>query len=103
MSGNFNIRNFTDGYYDDNVYFNDPLAFLPNLPEGDTLNQLRAKRHIYILSGQGSYENPQSSRDLANVLGGRGIPHELDLWGFDMPHDWPTWRKMLPYYLGAKF
>jgi esterase/lipase superfamily enzyme len=103
MSGNFSIRNFTDGYYDENVYFNDPLAFIPNMPEGETLNQLRAKKHIYILSGQGSYENPQSSRDLANVLGGKGIPHELDLWGFDMPHDWPTWRKMLPYYLGAKF
>ncbi|MGQ0601841.1 MAG: esterase family protein [Anaerolineales bacterium] len=103
MSGNFNIRSFTDGYYDDNVYYNDPLAFIPNLNDEAVLSQLRAKKHIYIVSGQGSYENPQSSRDLAHVLGGKGIPHELDLWGYDMPHDWPTWRKMLPYYLGAKF
>lgn len=103
MSGNFNIRSFSDGYYDDNLYYNDPLSFIPNLNDDSILNQLRAKKHIYIVSGQGSYENPQSSRDMANVLGGKGIPHELDLWGYDMPHDWPTWRQMLPYYLGAKF
>jgi esterase/lipase superfamily enzyme len=103
MSGNFNIRNFTDGYYDENIYFNDPLAYLSNLTDEHILGQLRAKSHIHLVSGQGSYENPQSSRDLANVLGSKGIPHELDLWGFDMPHDWPTWRRMLPYYLSAKF
>jgi esterase/lipase superfamily enzyme len=103
MSGNFNIRNFTDGYYDENVYFNDPLAFLPNLSDEHILSQLRAKQHIYIVSGQGAYENPDGSRQLAGILAAKGVPHELDLWGFDMPHDWPTWRKMLPYYLAARF
>lgn len=23
----------------------------------------------------------------------------LDMWGHDVDHDWPWWRKMLPYYL----
>ncbi len=103
MSGNFNITNFADGYSDENVYFNDPLAYLPNLDDDRYLPLLRQKRHIYIVCGQGSYENPQSSRALAAILERQGIPHELDLWGYDMPHDWPTWRQMLPYYLGAKF
>lgn len=103
LSGNFNIRNFSDGFYNEHVYFNDPLAYIPNLNDDRYLPLLRQKKHIYILTGQGSYENPQSSRDLANVLASKEIPHVLDLWGFDMPHDWPTWRAMLPYYLGAKF
>jgi esterase/lipase superfamily enzyme len=103
LSGNFNIRNFADGFYNEYVYFNDPLAYIPNLNDDRYLPLLRQKKHIYILSGQGNYENPQSSRDLANVLASKEIPHVLDLWGFDMPHDWPTWRAMLPYYLGAKF
>ena len=29
MSGAFRINSFMDGYYDDNVYFNNPVDFLP--------------------------------------------------------------------------
>ena len=32
---------------------------------------------------------PSASRGL---LGSKGIRHELDLWGHDVPHDWPSWR-----------
>lgn len=103
MSGNYNIRNFADGYYDDNVYYNDPLAYLPRLDDDHFLPLLRQKQHIHIVCGQGAYENPAGSRELAGILAAKGIPHELDLWGFDMPHDWPTWRRMLPYYLATRF
>ncbi len=53
-----------------------------------------------MLSGQGAYEAPDASRRLAEVLGLKGIPHILDLWGHDVRHDWPSWRQMLPYHLG---
>ncbi len=36
------------------------------------------------------------------ILDTKQIPHTLDLWGYDMPHDWPTWRKMLPYFIETK-
>lgn len=102
MSGNYRISRFADGYYDDNVYFNDPLAYVPNL--GDPyLSQLRQKKHLHILTGQGAYERPEDSRQLADILRAKGIPVNLDLWGYDMPHDWPTWRAMLKYYLSARF
>ena len=105
MSGSFDIRGYYDGsYYDDNVYFNNPVDYLPQLPEGGyELNALRHKEHIHIVTGQGSYENPDASKRLADILAAKGIPHHLDLWGYDMPHDWPTWRAMLPYYLAEKF
>jgi esterase/lipase superfamily enzyme len=34
------------------------------------------------------------------MLNAKQIPHLLELWGNDVNHDWPWWRKMLPYYLG---
>jgi esterase/lipase superfamily enzyme len=102
MSGNYTITQFADGYYDENVYFNDPLAYLPKLDDDYYLPLLRAKSKIHILSGQGSYEDPEGSRRLARILTDKGIPHTLDLWGFDMPHDWPTWRAMLRYYVDEK-
>ena len=103
MSGHYDLQYYTRGYYDDNVYFNSPKAYMPNLTDEHILNALRHKQHIYILSGQGAYEAPHSSRDLSGILSSKGIPHHLDLWGHDMTHDWPTWRKMLPHYLGTRF
>jgi esterase/lipase superfamily enzyme len=103
MSGNYDIRAFANGYYDDDIYFNDIFAYLPNLNDDGGLRLLRAKRHIHVMTGQGSYERPENSRRLSAILTEKGIPHELDVWGYDMPHDWPTWRDMLKYYIGQKF
>ena len=103
LSGNYNIRSFSFGYYDDDLYYNDPLAFLPNLNDDHYLPLLQQKQHIHILSGQGAYENPEGSRQLSDILHSKRIPHNLDLWGHDMPHDWPTWRAMMRYYIGEKF
>ncbi len=104
MSGAFDIRGYYQGdYYDDNIYFNNPVDYLPNLNDGHTLGLLRGKRHIHLVTGQGGYENPDASRRLSAILSQKGIPHELDLWGYDMPHDWPTWRAMLPHCLATRF
>ncbi len=32
-------------------------------------------------------------------LAEKGIRHELDLWGYDIPHDWPSWRAQLAHHL----
>jgi len=103
MSGTYDIKSYSDGYYDDNCYFNSPVDYLPNLNDEATLSQLRAKRHIYVLSGQGAYEAPDRSVHLGNILAMKGIPHHVDLWGHDIPHEWPTWRAMLPHVLETRF
>jgi esterase/lipase superfamily enzyme len=102
MSGSYDLKSYTHGYYDDNCYFNSPVDYLPNLSDEWSLSRLRAKRHIYILSGQGDWERPERSVQLGQILAAKGIPHEVDLWGHDVPHDWPTWRKMLPHVIGTK-
>lgn len=103
LSGSYDLKRYADGYFDDNIYFNSPVDYLPNLNDEWHLSKLRGNRHIHILSGQGEYEDPSRSRHLAEILWGKGIQAELDLWGHDMRHDWPTWYQMLPHYLATRF
>ncbi len=103
MSGNYNLSTYTKGYYDDDVYFNSPEHYLPNLNDNKYLPLIQNSKHIHILTGSGSYETPEASQRFSALLHSKGIPHELDVWGPDMGHDWPTWRAMLPYYLETRF
>jgi esterase/lipase superfamily enzyme len=100
MSGSYDIRSYLHGYYDDNVYFNNPVDYLSNLNDDYYLPILRRANGILIMSGQGAYEAPERSRSLSDILNAKGIPHSLELWGHDVNHDWPWWRKMLPHALG---
>ncbi|MEL7120256.1 MAG: alpha/beta hydrolase-fold protein [Bacteroidota bacterium] len=103
MSGVYDLTTYTKGYYDDDVYFNSPTHYLPNLNDEYYLPLLQKKSHIHILTGQGDYEAPDASRALAGILHSKGITYDLDIWGHDMRHDWTTWRDMLPYVLANKF
>ena len=100
MSGSYDVRTYLKDFYDDNVYFNNPVDYLSNLNDDYFLPLLRKADSILIMSGQGNYEAPERSRALSDILNAKGIPHTLDLWGQDVDHDWPWWRKMLPYALG---
>jgi esterase/lipase superfamily enzyme len=103
MSGVYDLMEYTKGFYDDQVYFNSPQHHIPNLEDDWQLNHIRKSNHIHILTGSGDYEDPQASRNFSGVLNDKGIPHELDVWGSEWKHDWPTWRAMLPAYLEMKF
>jgi esterase/lipase superfamily enzyme len=49
--------------------------------------------------GQGRWEDPDEAWRMAHLLGGRGVPNRVDVWGPTYDHDWATWRQMLPVYL----
>jgi esterase/lipase superfamily enzyme len=98
MSGLCNIRRFTDGYYDENIYFNNPVDFIAH--EHD-LKRLEALRRVDIILAIGK-DDPlrQSNEQLSRELWDRGIWHALRLWD-GWAHDWPYWEKMLALYLGG--
>lgn len=98
MSGVYDIRDSCEGFHDDNVYFNNPVEYVPNLSDARLLDELRRCR-ITIVAGQGSYEDPNASKLMAGLLEAKGIPVNLDLWGHDVAHDWPWWNKMLNHYI----
>jgi esterase/lipase superfamily enzyme len=102
MSGVYDLTEYSKGYYDDDVYFNSPIHYIPNLSDDWYLSRIRAGK-IIIATGSGAYEDPEANRRFSGVLNDKGIPHELDVWGEDITHDWPTWRKMLPYFIETRF
>mgnify|MGYP000430350046 CR=1 FL=1 len=103
MSGVYDLTEYTKGYYDDDVYFNSPMHYMPNLEEHYILEQIRSSSHIHLLTGSGAYEDPNSAKRFGKILYDKGIWYELDVWGTEWSHDWPTWRAMLPHYLGTRF
>ena len=61
-----------------------------------------SKSNIIICTGQGAWED-EMRRDaglMKEILSAKGIPHWIDFWGYDVNHDWPWWRKQLPYFVG---
>jgi esterase/lipase superfamily enzyme len=103
MSGVYDLTSYTDGYWDEDVYFNSPMHDLDGMQDQPLLGKIRKSQHIHLLSGSGDYESPEASRTFSALLEHKGISHELDIWGHDMRHDWPTWRAMLPYYIASRF
>jgi esterase/lipase superfamily enzyme len=100
MSGLYRLKHFIGDYMGDAVYFNTPLAYLPNLDDPWYLDQYRQSK-IVICSGQGAWEEEMlhDTLEIKRILESKNIPAWIDIWGYDVNHDWPWWRKMLPYFL----
>jgi len=101
ISGLFSLKTFIGDYADDNVYFNSPLSYLPNLNDAWFLDQYRQSR-IIVCCGQGAWEDRMLGdiHALKRILEEKNIPAWIDFWGHDVNHDWPWWHKMVPYFLG---
>ena len=103
MSGVYDLTEYTKGFWDEQVYYNSPIHYVPNLTDNWYLDKIRASNHIHLYTGSGSFEDPDANRRFSQVLWNKGIGHDLDIWGPDINHDWPTWRNMLPYIIQNKF
>ena len=103
MSGVYDLTEYTKGYFDDDVYFNSPIHYMPNLTDHNILEQIRRSGHIHLVTGSGDHEDPEANKRFAGVLYNKNIWYELDIWGTEWRHDWPTWRAILPHYLGTRF
>lgn len=101
IAGLYQLNTFVGDYVDDNVYFNSPLLFLPNLNDPWYIDQYRQSK-IIVCCGQGAWEEAMLADTMAlkHILEQKGIPAWIDIWGLDVNHDWPWWRKMMPYFLG---
>jgi esterase/lipase superfamily enzyme len=102
LSGIYDISRVGWGERGDSVYFNNPLDYVSHL-HGDHLDWLRSRVHLVLVVGRGAWEDStgalESTHRLAGVLAGKGIPHELDVWGEDSPHDWPAWQRQIAHHL----
>lgn len=100
LSGVYSVNFAVGGYVDDTIYFNDPLRYLPNLKDPWYIDKFN-ESDIFLCSGQGAYEawSLEQSKALYNALQKIGVDSWLDIWGFDVNHDWPWWKKQIVYFL----
>lgn len=92
MGGAFDIKMHLNGYYDENVYFNNPPDFIPNLEDENIY-----KIGIVFGVGANDFCLPDNIR-MSNILTNKNISHFLDIRA-DRTHDWPVWREMFPMYI----
>jgi esterase/lipase superfamily enzyme len=98
LSGLYDIRRFAGDYHDDNVYFNNPIEFIPN--ENDPY-RLNALRRLDIIMATGRDDRlMQSARDLSGALWAKGIGNALREWD-GWSHDWSYWQKMVQLYVSG--
>jgi esterase/lipase superfamily enzyme len=102
MSGVYDVSVQGGGERGEAVYFNNPMDYIANTT-GDHLDWLRSRASVLLVCGQGQWEDTtgalDSTRRFAGLLAEKGIPYELDLWGHDVPHDWPSWQRQIAHHV----
>jgi esterase/lipase superfamily enzyme len=104
MSGVYDLERIGWGDRGDMFYFHNPVDYVAGMG-GDHLDWVRRSARVVLAVGTGMWEDDSASGALngtlrfAHVLAEKGIPHELDVWGGDTPHDWPSWGRMLAKHL----
>ena len=102
QSGVYDVGHLGWGERGDAVYFNNPMDYVSHL-DGDHLEWLRDRVSLLLVCGQGQWEDTtgalESTKRFAGLLASKGIRHEIDLWGYDVPHDWPSWRNQIAHHM----
>jgi esterase/lipase superfamily enzyme len=103
LSGNYDPSSWHGwGERGEAAYFHNPMDYVGHL-HGDHLDWLRGRLSLLLVCGQGMWEDTtgalESTRALAGLLAAKGLRHELDLWGHDIAHDWPSWRAQIAHHL----
>lgn len=98
LCGVYDVRRFTHGFYNDTVYFHNPVDYIGG--EHDPWRLDRLKRMNIILTAGQTDPLRHATHDLSHRLWEKGVWHAVRVWdGFG--HDWPYWQKMVPTYIGG--
>ncbi|MBP7399830.1 MAG: esterase [Chitinophagales bacterium] len=92
MAAKFDIKGQLDGFYNDDVYYNNPPDYIAELND-----PWLWKMQIFL--GSAEFDMClDANYSMANQLGLKHVQHTLDV-TVGEKHDWPCWRKQFPYYL----
>jgi len=99
LSGIYTAEYGFGNYMDELVYLNSPVHYLANMPaDHPFLQEYRNHRGI-ICVGQGAWEQPETTRYIAQLNEEKNMGLWVDLWGWDVNHDWPWWHKQVEYFV----
>ncbi len=98
LSGLYDVKQFTDGYSDENVYFNSPYDFIQNEHDPARLEALHRLDIIFAIGRDDS--SCHSNESMSSILWEKNIWHALRIWD-GWAHDWPWWKQMIRLYIGG--
>lgn len=103
MSGRYDLcqnldhyEDLLEGYWDENVYFNMPSQFIPNLSDDKTLGFMKKQEIVLAVGRQDVFY--QNNCDLNHNLWEKGVNSQLYAWDYEA-HSASFWRKMVDCYL----
>ncbi len=103
MSGRYNlsrkVENFKDlfdGYTDENIYFNTPEMFVPNLTDQKIIRRLQKMKIVFVIGKDDPFF--ESNILLSNALSEKWICNTLYVWN-EEAHRPRHWRVMVQMYL----
>jgi len=103
FSGRYDLTRAVDifqdlfsGHYDDAIYFNTPLHFLPALSDPALLEALRRMRVVLAIGREDPFM--AQNKELHDILVAKGVHGEIYFWDGRAHQGW-AWRRMAPLYL----
>src|SRR3954453_7085214 len=102
MSGRYDLtlraKNFSDlfdGYRDENIYFNMPSQFVPNLNDPPIIGQLKQMQIVFVVGKEDPFL--PNNQFLHQTLLKKGIPNTLHVWEGEA-HRPRFWQQMVQYF-----
>lgn len=89
-------RGLFDGYYDENIYFNTPSHYMPNMSDDELVNALRRMEIIFAVGEWDNFLN--NNIEFSDILRSKDIPHGFYIWSKEA-HKPKYWRQMVKIYL----
>ena len=88
-------------YCDDLVYNNAPVKYINGMSYDHPYVEKYRKCKIILCCGQGAWEEPaiETTTRMGELLYYKDIPALVDLWGYDVNHDWNWWKIQFRYFL----
>jgi esterase/lipase superfamily enzyme len=91
MSGAYSLQFLVRAEYTDDVYFNSPMDYVPNLHDDWYLSRMRQQDIILACGSEDICR--ASTEQLSRDLWAKDVPNNLDVWDGAW-HDWPWWKLM---------
>ncbi len=91
-----NFRDLFDGYKDENIYYNMPELFVPNLKDEKIIRALKKLKIVFVIGKEDPFF--ESNVILSNALSEKGICNTLFVWN-EEAHRPRHWRAMVQMYI----
>jgi len=100
-SGCYSAPHFWDGWCDGTLYDNSVIDFIRNMPADHPYIDIYNSKKIVLCVGHGNWEGAclTTTEEMAEIFKQKGISGWVDVWGYDVDHDWPWWKKQTHYHL----